>query len=306
MKTFHSLADLLPLQIRTRSPKPASRHKPLLLLLPASLLFLLIFFLLRTSSSPEPSFGVVIDAGSTGTRIHVFTIRPTPYPNLSPFVVDPVAEMKVRPGLSSYAGDPGRAAESVAELVEFARGKVPGEVRSGTEVRLMATAGLRMLEDNVAREKILEGCRKVLRGSGFRFRDEWAAVISGRDEGIFAWVAANYALGTLGGDPLETTGIIELGGASAQVTFASSEPMPPEFLRVLNFGENTYSLYSNSFLHFGQNAAYHSVQELLSSRVLKSCKSSNAIPGLAEFAKFNLACVKKIYISNLWLYQKFI
>lgn len=28
---------------------------------------------------------------------------------------------------------------------------------------------------------------------------------------------ANYALGTLGGDPHETTGIIELGGASAQV-----------------------------------------------------------------------------------------
>lgn len=189
--------------------------------------------------------------------------------------MDPVAEMKVRPGLSSYAGDPGRAAESVAELVEFARGKVPGEAQAGTEVRLMATAGLRMLEDDAAREKILEGCRKVLRGSGFRFRDEWAAVISGRDEGIFAWVAANYALGTLGGDPLETTGIIELGGASAQVTFASSEPMPPEFLRVLNFGENTYSLYSNSFLHFGQNAAYHSVQELLSSRVLKSSTESS-------------------------------
>lgn len=39
----------------------------------------------------------------------------------------------------------------------------------------------------------------------------------GSDEGTYAWVAANYALGTLGGDPLETTGIIELGGASAQV-----------------------------------------------------------------------------------------
>lgn len=41
--------------------------------------------------------------------------------------------------------------------------------------------------------------------------------VLGSDEGTYAWVAANYALGTLGGDPLETTGIIELGGASAQV-----------------------------------------------------------------------------------------
>ena len=39
----------------------------------------------------------------------------------------------------------------------------------------------------------------------------------GSDEGVYAWVVANYALGTLGGDPQETTGIIELGGASAQV-----------------------------------------------------------------------------------------
>ncbi|KAJ1388019.1 RNA polymerase I-specific transcription initiation factor RRN3 [Sesbania bispinosa] len=38
---------------------------------------------------------------------------------------------------------------------------------------------------------------------------------------------ANYALGTLGGDPLDTTGIIELGGASAQVTFVSRDTMLP-------------------------------------------------------------------------------
>lgn len=41
--------------------------------------------------------------------------------------------------------------------------------------------------------------------------------VLGSDEGIYAWVVANYALGALGGDPLQTTGVIELGGASAQV-----------------------------------------------------------------------------------------
>lgn len=44
----------------------------------------------------------------------------------------------------------------------------------------------------------------------------------GSDEGIYAWIAANYALGTLGGDPDKTTGILELGGASVQV----STPIP--------------------------------------------------------------------------------
>ena len=40
---------------------------------------------------------------------------------------------------------------------------------------------------------------------------------AGTDEGVYAWVSANYALGTLQGDPTQTTGIVELGGASAQV-----------------------------------------------------------------------------------------
>jgi apyrase len=47
---------------------------------------------------------------------------------------------------------------------------------------------------------------------------------------LYAWVIANYALGTLGGDPLETTGIIELGGASAQVFIFLSQ------IYIISFG----------------------------------------------------------------------
>ncbi|XP_070665789.1 probable apyrase 6 isoform X2 [Malus domestica] len=60
---------------------------------------------------------------------------------------------------------------------------------------------------------------------------------------------------------MQTTGIIELGGASAQVTFVSSEPVPPEFSRAVKFGNVTYNLYSHSFLHFSQNVAYDSLKE---------------------------------------------
>ena len=47
--------------------------------------------------------------------------------------------------------------------------------------------------------------------------DVWNDLETGEDEGFYAWVAANYALGSLGGEPQETTGIVELGGASLQV-----------------------------------------------------------------------------------------
>lgn len=39
----------------------------------------------------------------------------------------------------------------------------------------------------------------------------------GEDEGIFAWVAVNYILGTLGSESEDTTGTVELGGRSLEV-----------------------------------------------------------------------------------------
>ncbi|GAU46521.1 hypothetical protein TSUD_402510 [Trifolium subterraneum] len=170
--------------------------------------------------------------------------------------------MRVNPGLSSFAEDPDGAGRSVLELVEFAKNRIPKESWRETEIRLMATAGMRMLDVEV-QERILDSCRKVLRGSGFKFSDNWASVITGSDEGVYAWVVANYALGTLGGDPLETTGIIELGGASAQVTFVSREAMLPLFSRTVKFGNVTYNLYSHSLLHFGLNVAHDSWREAL-------------------------------------------
>ncbi|CAN8266691.1 unnamed protein product [Cochlearia groenlandica] len=210
-------------------------------------------------------YSVVIDGGSTGTRIHVFGYRIESGKPVFEFAGANYASLKLHPGLSAYADDPEGASSSLKELVEFARGRIPKGMWLETEVRLMATAGMRLLELSV-QEKILQVTRRVLGSSGFMFREEWASVISGSDEGVYAWVVANFALGSIGGDPLKTTGIVELGGASAQVTFVSSEPMPPEFSRTVTFGNVSYNLYSHSFLHFGQNAAHEKLWGSLASR----------------------------------------
>lgn len=124
-------------------------------------------------------YGIVIDGGSTGTRIHVFGFeldgggRP-----VFDFGKNGLGAMRVSPGLSSYAEDPNRAGGSLVELLEFGKSRVPKEHWGDTEVRLMATAGLRRLELRV-QEAILESCRRVLRVSGFQFRDSWASVITG-------------------------------------------------------------------------------------------------------------------------------
>ncbi|KAJ6899893.1 hypothetical protein NC652_026136 [Populus alba x Populus x berolinensis] len=208
------------------------------------------YYLFKSKTkSFSKKYGIIIDGGSTGTRIHVFGYR---IGSGGKAVFDfEEGALKVNPGLSAYAEDPEGAGGSVEELVEFGKGRVPRELWGETEVRLMATAGVRLLDLEV-QDQILNVCRRVLRKSGFKFQDSWASVITGSDEGLYAWVVANYALGALGGDPLETSGIIELGGASAQVTFVSTEPVPPEFSRTVKFGNISYNIYSHSFLHLGQ------------------------------------------------------
>lgn len=86
--------------------------------------------------------------------------------------------MKVNPGLSAYKDNPEQAGESLKELLDFARRRIRADIWGVTEVRLMATAGMRLLDAGV-QEKILESCRNVLRISGFMFRKNWATVITG-------------------------------------------------------------------------------------------------------------------------------
>ncbi|GMH01721.1 hypothetical protein Nepgr_003560 [Nepenthes gracilis] len=268
IRSFH-------LKQRYNSLSKTSRHSTklnLVIMSTIAITFSILIYLLFLSfgcQNPQISrnFSIIVDGGSTGSRIHVFEFKMEGGTRKFYFGPHGLGSMRVNPGLSSYADDPKGAGRSLVELLDFGKSRVPKELWRTTEIRLMATAGLRLLDVKV-QERILESCRKVLKSSGFKFRDDWASVITGSDEGLYAWVVANYALGSLGSDPQKTTGIIELGGASAQVTFASSEPVAPEFSRNLNYGNITYNLYSQSWLHFGQNVAFDSLRELLVSNGL--------------------------------------
>jgi len=91
-------------------------------------------------------------------------------------------------------------------------------------------------------------------------------------EGVFGWAAANYAAGTLDKhDPAQTVGVLELGGASSQVTFAptSAEDIPKDLEQRVTLGGTQFTLYTHSFLGLGQEAA----QEALASAVLRGSAS---------------------------------
>lgn len=188
------------------------------------LFFGVLVALVALTASSVPTSGsskyIVIDAGSSGCRVHVYTISRQPDQQL-PTVELPDKKLKKSPGLSSFARNPNDAGASLAGLLEFAKQHVPDEEQQATPIRLAATAGLRLLPKETA-DTILDSCYTYLKeNSKFLVTRDKISVISGRDEGAYGWLSINFLLNRLNGmsNAQEgTMGSLEMGGASSQVT----------------------------------------------------------------------------------------
>lgn len=144
-----------------------------------------------------------------------------------------------------------------------------------TAFYLRATAGVRLLERSDP-ELVTALMEAVVNASGSQpllngGNADAAAILSGGDEGAFGWTAANYLGGTL--DPavealqsgggmravrqLQTTGALDLGGASTQISFVpgdGQQPQPEDEVRLDLYG-NVVELYAHSYLCYGINQA---------------------------------------------------
>lgn len=70
-----------------------------------------------------PNTLVIIDAGSSGSRAHIFRYRQAS-PEVLPDVQLPQQMLKLAPGLSSFSREPERAAEHVQQLLAWAEEQV--------------------------------------------------------------------------------------------------------------------------------------------------------------------------------------
>ena len=201
----------------------------------------------------EPDrWAVVIDAGSTGSRVHIFKFIQRSDGNLD-LQFDKFEQLN--PGLSSFADDPSGAAKSLRPLVKLAMETVPEAEQSSTPIMVGATAGLRLLPDGKA-DIILEEVRHWLRKFPFKFQDDDVKILSGVNEGAFAWLTLNYLLGNLGKPHSETVAAIDLGGGSVQEAFAMSREEAKtaptaDYVTHLRGGGQEYSVYVYSYLGYG-------------------------------------------------------
>jgi apyrase len=217
------------------------------------------------SGCPTPEdnvkYSVLFDAGSSSTKLKVYKITPASDPANLP-KIELQYDERFDPGLSD-AEDVDSYLESILEV---AKEKVPQSKHSSTPISLKATAGLRFLTADDATE-LVGKVRSVFEGdaSPFKFKPEDAGILSGEEEGVYAWVAANYLLGFFSGNKpdSEAVGVLEMGGGSTQITFVPVSPLYDGEFQVFIKGRK-FELYVHSYLQFGINAINIWVGQVLS------------------------------------------
>jgi len=203
---------------------------------------------------------IVIDAGSTGSRIHVFKLFHDETLSSKKFdikLLNEVLFVKTKPGLSSFANEPEKAIQTIQPLLNRAFEIIPNEYRRRARVSLKATAGLRMISKK-ASQIILESIDKLFDEYPFISDSKDLGILDGKYEGIYSWVTLNYALKTFEISGESETCSLDLGGGSTQITFIPSgivTGQEKDYLVDFLVDKTRYSIYAKSFLGYGLMSA---------------------------------------------------
>ncbi|MGJ3493274.1 hypothetical protein ACR9PT_01655 [Piscirickettsia salmonis] len=219
-------------------------------------LYLIITCILSTSALPITQASIqcalIIDAGSSGSRAHLYQY------DLNKRHFGKVAELekaaKLSPGLSTISAD--KASDYISELLK--KVNIPNSCYSDAskvQFGIYGTAGMRLLSQD-AQKAIYQAIRTTLQqqpnSKKFNIFPHGIRTISGRWEGIFAWIDNNWdnAKFRL---TAHTNGILEMGGASTQITFHPTTNVHDNNITWINLGHRPISIYSASYLGLGQD-----------------------------------------------------
>lgn len=231
--------------------------------------------------------GLMIDAGSTGSRIHLYEWEPRVLHSQRD-VQDAVSGHKLsfptsqsrwsdrlRPGIASFASIQSdnelqtAVADYLEPLLEFAKMVLREKKKhfDSFPIFFRATAGMRA-NDKHERSRVLNAVRTLFNDpaySPFYFKDEFARVLSGEEEAVFGWAGTNFIMGNLLQDsqgagtvvnPRLTYGALDMGGASTQISFYEPHEDIMAGLFKLQIGQGKHwNIFAHSFLFFGMNEA---------------------------------------------------
>ncbi|OCT74211.1 hypothetical protein XELAEV_18033168mg [Xenopus laevis] len=217
------------------------------------------------SLSPGLKYGIVLDAGSSRTTVYLYQWPAEKENNTG--VVNQTLKCNVKGlGISSYANEPEKAPTYIDDCLKKVKEVIPANQHNSTPAYLGATAGMRLLKlkNESAARGVLANIHDYFQTQPFDFRG--ANIITGQEEGIYGWITVNYLMGNflekniwrawVRPDGAETTGALDLGGASTQISFLpeKSEQNANNTVEVTLYGY-LYNVYTHSFQCYGRDEA---------------------------------------------------
>jgi len=228
-------------------------------------------------------YGVVLDAGSSRTRVHIYRwlnsnaarqkASDAQLHSLPVIETDKKWTKKIHPGISTFGDHPHDVgSEHLDKLLSHALKYVPLEEVPNTPLFLLATAGMRILPERQRKDVLKEVCDFARSTTQFQLPDcdLHVQVIPGETEGLYGWIAANYLLGGFDqpkdhdhGKGHNTYGFLDMGGASAQIAFAPNATEAEKHandltlmrLRTIDGTPIEYKVFVTTWLGFGVNQA---------------------------------------------------
>ncbi|KAB1200925.1 putative apyrase 7 [Morella rubra] len=220
-------------------------------------------------------FTVVVDCGSTGTRVNVYewmtgSASSMNFPLLLHSYPDNTTKsslwknscqyhcMQTEPGLDKFCGNSSGVRASLEPLIAWAEQVVPHERHGDTPIFVLGTAGLRKLAIENAR-RVLEDVEAVVKEHTFLYRKSWIRVLSGKEEAYYGWVALNYKMGSFRNHSRSPTlGLIDLGGSSLQVVMEIEEARQGADMVISKIGSilMKHQILAYSLPAFGLNEAF--------------------------------------------------
>ncbi|KIW99899.1 uncharacterized protein Z518_10827 [Rhinocladiella mackenziei CBS 650.93] len=248
----------------------------------------------------DKRYGVVLDAGSSGTRVYIYRWLQNSIARLDQSSLRALPELetkdkwtkKVHPGVSTFGATPESIGpEHLRPLLEHALEHIPTDAVPQTPIFLLATAGMRLLPDQQQKDLLRHICSYIRSETKFSLPDcdVHIQVIPGETEGLYGWIAANYLLGGFNspeehdhGKGHHTYGFLDMGGASAQIAFAPNSTEAEKHandltllrLRTNDGTAREYKVFVTTWLGFGANEARR--------RYVTDLEESYGIDGLLE------------------------
>ena len=242
------------------------------------------------SCAPPPPYVVVVDAGSTGCRAHVFRVVPDASAPGASALFPAGEKITLDVPLASFAGAPDAAlADALLPMLDAAAERVPAGDRARVPLYVWATAGLRAIDED-AQTNLWNAVARVARDrTPFFVADKHPdphrahfRTIEGEEEGFFAWLAVNRLSGVnlrdvAAGEPAAVAaalGALDVGGGSAQIVAPRRDALAASAFRKkapadVSIASLRDAVYVKSYLGYGATR----VESRVKSEIAAAAKS---------------------------------